>query len=61
MRSRSCPAARQLVSAAGDRTVKIWDVSTGKRLFTVNDSLDAVYTAAVHPSGRGSQPPAPTA
>ncbi|MDQ3211375.1 MAG: hypothetical protein M3Q85_01770, partial [Acidobacteriota bacterium] len=26
--------------------------ATAKRLFTVNDALDAVYTAAVHPSGR---------
>ena len=26
--------------------------ATGKRLFTITDSLDAVYTVAVHPSGR---------
>ena len=46
------PGGTQLLSAAGDRTVKVWNVATGKRLFTVNDSLDAVYTVVVHPSGR---------
>ena len=41
---------RQIVSAAGDRTLKVWDVSTGKRLFTMTDALDALYAVAVHPS-----------
>ena len=54
------PGGRQLVSAAGDRTLKIWDVSTGKRIFTMSDALDALYAIAVHPSDPTWRPRAPT-
>jgi WD40 repeat protein len=45
------PGGTQVASAAGDRTIKIWDVAAGKRLITINDPLDAVHALAVHPSG----------
>ena len=54
------PGGRQIVSAAGDRTLKVWDVSTAKRLFTMTDALDSLYAVAVHPSEPRSPPPAPT-
>jgi WD40 repeat protein len=32
--------------------VKIWDVASGQRNYTLSDSLDAVNTIAFHPSGK---------
>jgi WD40 repeat protein len=32
--------------------VKIWDVATGERLYTLSDALDTVNTIAFHPSGK---------
>ena len=31
--------------------MKIWDVASGKRLFTLSDSADVVFALAFHPSG----------
>jgi WD40 repeat protein len=43
---------RLLASAAGDRTVKVWDVATGKRLFTLSESTAELYAVAFSPDGR---------
>jgi WD40 repeat protein len=45
------PNGTQLVTGAGDRTLKIWEVQSGKRLFTISDALDSIYAVTVHPSG----------
>jgi len=41
-----------LLSSADDRTVKLWDVETGRRLYTLADATDVVTTLAFDPSGR---------
>jgi WD40 repeat protein len=38
-----------LASAAGDRSIKIWDVKSGMRLYTMTDPTDAVLTLAFRP------------
>jgi hypothetical protein len=46
------PDSRTLASAAGDRTVKVWDVVTGKRLYTLSESTAELYAVAFRPDGK---------
>ena len=38
-----------LASAGADRAVKVWDIATGKRLYTLSDATDWVYAVAWSP------------
>jgi eukaryotic-like serine/threonine-protein kinase len=44
------PDGRRLVSAGGDRTVRVWDVTTGQGR-ALEGHTDEVYAAVFHPSG----------
>ena len=58
-RWRSLPDGKRLVSGAADRSVKIWDVATGERLYTLSESTDGINTIALSPDGnacRGRRP-----
>ncbi len=46
------PDSKLLASAAGDRTVKVWNVATGKRLFTLSESTAELYSVAFSPNGK---------
>ncbi len=48
---RFSPDGSLLASGAADRAVKVWDVSTGKRLYTLGESTDWVYSVAWSPTG----------
>jgi WD40 repeat protein len=43
------PDGKLLASASADRAVKVWDVETGKRLYTLSDPTDWVYAIAWSP------------
>ncbi len=43
------PDGMLLASAAADRAVKVWDVASGKRLYTLGDPTDWVYCLAWSP------------
>ena len=43
------PDGQLLASASADRAVKVWDVATGTRLYTLGDSTDWVYALAWSP------------
>ncbi len=45
------PDGKRLVSGAADRSVKIWDVATGTRLYTLSDPTDGINTIALSPDG----------
>ena len=38
------PDGKRMVTGAADRSVKIWDVASGERLYTLSESTDAVNT-----------------
>jgi len=46
------PDSRLLATASGDRTVKLWETATGRRLDTFGEPLKEVYTVAFSPDGR---------
>ena len=43
------PDGMTAVSASGDRTVKVWDLKTGKRRFTLPDSTGDLFATAIRP------------
>ena len=45
------PDGRHAVSAAHDRTVRVWDLENGHRLFTLEGHMGWVHTVAVTPDG----------
>lgn len=45
------PDCTRLASAGGDRTIKIWDVQSGKRLSTLTESTAELYTVCYRPDG----------
>jgi WD40 repeat protein len=45
------PDGKRLASASQDRTVKIWDVATGHRIYTLSDALDALTSLVYSPLG----------
>lgn len=46
------PGGKLLASVSADRSVKVWDMETRKRLYTLSDPTDGVYTAAWSPDGK---------
>ena len=46
------PNGQTLISGSADKTVKIWDLSTGKLLQTLAGHSDAVNSVALSPDGR---------
>ena len=52
MRWRSRRTAQRLISGAADRTVKVWDVATGERLYTLSEPQDGLNTIALDPTGK---------
>lgn len=41
-----------IISASRDRTIKMWDLETGKELATLTGHTKAVKAVVVHPDGR---------
>ena len=48
----SAPTASCWPRGSADRAVKVWDVATGKRLYTLGESTDWVYAVAWSPDGK---------
>src|SRR5262245_21511116 len=46
------PRGKLLASVSADRAVKVWDVESKKRLYTLSDPTDWVYTVAWSPDGK---------
>jgi WD40 repeat protein/serine/threonine protein kinase len=45
------PGGKQLATARGDRTVKVWDLDSGKEVLTVPEHQDRVYCVAYSSDG----------
>src|SRR5262249_32259616 len=45
------PDGKLLASVAADRAVKVWDVATGTRLYTLGEATDWLYAVAWSPDG----------
>ena len=46
------PDGRRVVSGSNDKTLKVWDVATGKCVATLEGHSSDVYCVAVFPDGR---------
>ena len=46
------PDGRRAVSASDDKTLKVWDLETGRELRTLEGHSDGVTGVAVSPDGR---------
>jgi hypothetical protein len=46
------PDGKLLASASADRTVKVWEVAAGTRLYTLSDPTDWLYSVAWSPDGK---------
>jgi WD40 repeat protein len=46
------PGGKLLASGSADRAVKVWDVETGARLYTLGDPTDWVYCVTWSPDGK---------
>lgn len=46
------PDGTMLASVAADRTMKVWDVATGRLLYTLGEATDWLYTTAWSPDGK---------
>ena len=46
------PDGKRIVSAAADRTVKVWDAETGQEKFTLRGHADRVTSVAFSPDGK---------
>jgi hypothetical protein len=52
---RACavtPDGRRVVSASADKTLKVWDLESGRTLATMEGHVDWVHACAVTPDGR---------
>ncbi len=45
------PNKRILASASGDSTIKLWDISTGQHILTLQGHEDSVTSVAFSPDG----------
>src|SRR5439155_7056577 len=46
------PDGRQVASASGDRTIKVWEVATGRRIYTLSEPAAEQYSVAFSPVGK---------
>jgi WD40 repeat protein len=46
------PDGETLISGSWDKTIKLWQVSTGQEIATLTGHLDSVCAVAMSPSGQ---------
>ncbi len=46
------PDGKKIVSGSRDKTIRIWDLETGKELKVLSGHTDAVYSVAITPNGK---------
>ena len=46
------PDGRRVVSGSSDKTLKVWDVTTGECVATLEGHSETVFGVAVFPDGR---------